>query len=108
MLAVARSLLSLTRGKLLINALLPRGDRSMYTCICMQYVTMCMHRLPKCHRSLSPTATHRSKGPPTCSGLALWAREESPRRVDAGARAAALLPAQSHRFQLNTTTFGHR
>ena len=41
MLAVARSLLSLTRGKLLINALLPRGDRSMCMCICMCMPHVC-------------------------------------------------------------------
>ena len=40
-LAVARSLLSLTRGKLLINALLPRGDRSMCICMCMPHC-VCM------------------------------------------------------------------
>ena len=47
-------------------------------------------------------ATHRSMGPPACSGLPLWARDESPRRVDAEARlrlALWCLPAQSRRFR---------
>ena len=29
---------NLTRGKLLINALLPRGERSMCICMCMPHV----------------------------------------------------------------------
>lgn len=61
-LAVARSLLSLTRGKLLINALLPRGDRSMCICMCMPHVCAWAAAALRAQHSQSALARNQEPG----------------------------------------------
>ena len=49
-------------------------------------------------------ATHRSRGPPACSGLSLWAREEGPRCLEAEERPRLYSGAYP---VADPTAFGH-